>query len=346
MLDLLDQHGLDPGRLTVEVTETSLSADVNRAAESLLRLRAAGIGVAIDDFGTGHASLSYLANLPCDIVKIDRKFTAGIGVDDRCTAIVHGVISMAHELGLTVVAEGVETVYQRDQLLALNCQQGQGYLFGKAAPATGGPRFESRLSHPATRRRLVTPKKNSDHIRGQVVLDLANDLEHCADLLDAFECVMRALRPNVVFTGGSIQLIGPDGIRLAAAHPPPTPEALDARLPMGQGVGWSIVASGELRYIPDITELSASVPSTRRRRSVTRDTRSYLGVPLLVAGKAIGLFQIDSVDADAFADQEQLLTASCACILANAIAAMESRSEDPAPEAEASQAGSEFLRRR
>jgi len=330
MLDLLEDRGIDPAQLTVEVTETALAADVGRAAEALLRLRAAGIRIAIDDFGTGHASLDYLANLPCDIVKVDRVFTSGLVIDERCTAIVKGVIGMAHGLGLTVVAEGVETSSQRDHLVELRCEQAQGYLFGRPVSTAKLPGRGATLDRPtALARPVIVSQRSTIQSRAQVVLDLALDLENCSDLQNALDCTLQALRPSVVFTGGSVQLTGPDGIRLAAAHPPPTPEALAARLPAGQGVGWGIVTSLELRYLPDITAPAAPVLSRRRRSSTTRHTRSYLGVPLLVAGRAIGLIQIDSVEVDAFDVTDQLLLAGCSCILATAITARGWASVEP-----------------
>jgi hypothetical protein len=321
LLDLFEQHGLDPSAFTVEVTETAVAADMARAAEALLRLRAAGLRVAIDDFGTGHASLEYLASLPCDVVKIDRRFVSGLEVDARCTAIVQGVIGMAHGLGLTVVAEGVETARQRDQLAELRCEEGQGFLFGEAAPAGRLHGWDTAVGWSAPATRAVGGSRAQALPSGQTVLDLAHDLEGCADLQQAFARTLQALRQHVVFTGGSVQLVGDDGIRLAAAHPPPTPEALAARLPEGQGVGWGIVTSGQLRYIPDIVQPTVRVPSRRLLTSTTRHTRSYLGSPLLVDGVAVGLLQIDTVDVDAFTPSDQLFLAACTCVLAATVAA-------------------------
>jgi EAL domain-containing protein (putative c-di-GMP-specific phosphodiesterase class I) len=219
VLDLLELRGLDPGRLTFEVTETALTADLGHAAEALLRLRAAGFRIAIDDFGTGHASLEYLASLPCDVVKIDRRFTAGLEDDRRCAAIVHGVIGMSHGLGLTVVAEGVETPAQRDRLVDLGCEEAQGFLFGRPVPfrdlPAGGVPLGRATRAPAARATGHRPARAA----AQVLVDLAHDLEQSTDLQGAFERTLEALRPHMVFTGGSVQLVGPDGIRLAAAHP-------------------------------------------------------------------------------------------------------------------------------
>ncbi len=321
VLDMCEQHGADPARLTVEVTETAIARDLGHAAEALRRLRAAGFQIAIDDFGTGHASLEYLASLPCDVVKIDRRFTSGLDTDERCVAIVQGVIGMSHALGLTVVAEGVETPAQRDRLVELGCEEAQGDLFGRPVPIEALPAPGAILGRGSRPAREQGPRHRPAEASAQVLLDLALDLQQCNRMEDAFRRTLEAVRPHLLFTGGSVQLVGPDGIRLAAAHPPPTDEALAARLPTGQGVGWTIVTSRRVRYIPDITAPAVAVPSRRRRTSTTRHTRSYVGVPLIVAGSAIGLVQVDSVDVDAFTEADQLLLAGCTCVLAAAMAA-------------------------
>ena len=317
LLDLMKQGGMNTEQLTVEVTETAVAPNAARAIEALLRLRAAGVRVAIDDFGTGHASLDYLATLPCDVVKIDRGFTAGLGTNPRCTAIVRGVISMGHALDLKVIAEGVETATQRSDLSKLKCDEGQGYLFGKALAA--GPVTEREPSRPSVRlQEPVVRRQRKPQSGGQVLVDLARDLAFCTDVEEAFTTTMHAIRQHVEFTGGSIQLVGSDGLRMVAAHPPLTQEAREARLPIGQGIGGTIVETQQLRYIPDITALSAAVPKQRRRASTTRDTVSYLGIPLVVAGTTIGLLQIDSVAKDAFGLDAELLVTGCASILAHA----------------------------
>ncbi len=122
--------GLDTNQLWIEVTEGVLVDD--RAIEPLHRLRDLGVRFAIDDFGTGHSSFQYLTRLPVDELKIDMSFVKGLGVDVTDTAIVRSVIGLGRELGIMVVAEGVETESQRTQLVALNCRLGQGWLFGRA----------------------------------------------------------------------------------------------------------------------------------------------------------------------------------------------------------------------
>lgn len=134
VLQRVAEEGADPRRIIVEVTESALLRDPVTTDRELTVLGRAGIGVALDDFGTGYSSLSWLTRLPVTSIKVDRGFTADVGVDVRKTAIVRAVIDVAHEVGMSVVAEGVETEAQRRRLLALQCDRGQGFLFGRPVP--------------------------------------------------------------------------------------------------------------------------------------------------------------------------------------------------------------------
>ena len=127
---VLTETGTDPGVLTLEVTETVLMEDGDRALLVMRELRDLGISIALDDFGTGYSSLSYLRRLPVDIVKIDRGFVAELG-DPTTSAIVSTVIGLAHILGKTVVAEGVETAAQYDEVAAFGCEESQGFFFAR-----------------------------------------------------------------------------------------------------------------------------------------------------------------------------------------------------------------------
>jgi len=135
VLRALDTTGLDPRRLTLELTEQSVVQDVAHATEQLDSLRARGVGIALDDFGTGYSSLLYLRTLPVTQVKIDRLFVAalGRGLDDA--AIIESVVKLAHTIKVDVVAEGVETQDQARFLQSIGCDRGQGHLFGQPRPA-------------------------------------------------------------------------------------------------------------------------------------------------------------------------------------------------------------------
>jgi diguanylate cyclase (GGDEF)-like protein len=117
--------------LELEITESVIMADVRFSIASLRAIRSLGVTIAIDDFGTGFSSLSYLARLPVNTLKIDRSFVIEMGASPEGLALVSTIITLAHSLRLAVVAEGVETEEQAAQLRALNCDQMQGYLFGK-----------------------------------------------------------------------------------------------------------------------------------------------------------------------------------------------------------------------
>jgi diguanylate cyclase (GGDEF)-like protein len=125
--DVLRLHGAPPSTLALEITENSIMSDPDRSIACLRRLREMGIGIAVDDFGTGYSSLSYLRDLPVDELKIDRLFVSGLRENDA--AIVRSTIELAHNLGLTVVAEGVESMAVRDRLRELGCDAAQGVFF-------------------------------------------------------------------------------------------------------------------------------------------------------------------------------------------------------------------------
>jgi diguanylate cyclase (GGDEF)-like protein/PAS domain S-box-containing protein len=126
---------LPPSRLKLEITESVIMRDPEAAVATLVRLKELGPGLCIDDFGTGYSSLSYLLRFPADALKIDRSFIAALGQRGRQDRIVEAVVSMAHSLGMSVVAEGVETLEQRDALSAFGCLYAQGFLFMKPVPA-------------------------------------------------------------------------------------------------------------------------------------------------------------------------------------------------------------------
>jgi diguanylate cyclase (GGDEF)-like protein/PAS domain S-box-containing protein len=129
---ILEETGLDPSQLVLEVTETSIMTDVERTIRKLGALSELGVRIAVDDFGTGYSSLAYLHSLPLSILKIDRSFVAGVADDQDSLAIVRSVLSLAGALGLDTVAEGIETTQQAEALTDLGCHCGQGYLWSPA----------------------------------------------------------------------------------------------------------------------------------------------------------------------------------------------------------------------
>ena len=130
----LDESGLDPRLLELEITESTAMRNTDRTLATLAELRELGVRIALDDFGTGHSSLSYLRRFPIDRVKIDREFVAEIESSRSNRAIVSSVVAMAHGLDLAVTAEGVETEAQVEFLREQRCEEVQGYLFGRPMP--------------------------------------------------------------------------------------------------------------------------------------------------------------------------------------------------------------------
>ncbi|HEX2192908.1 MAG TPA: EAL domain-containing protein, partial [Acidimicrobiales bacterium] len=133
--DALATSGLDPSSLVLEITESATVADTEATIARLRELKDLGVGLAIDDFGTGYSSLSYLRRFPVDLLKIDRSFVAGMVHSPEDAAIVSHVIGLAHAFGLKVVAEGVETVHQLEELTRLGCDLAQGYNWRRPEPA-------------------------------------------------------------------------------------------------------------------------------------------------------------------------------------------------------------------
>ena len=134
LLDLLRISGANPYRLKLELTESMLLDDFDDVVVKMGELRSIGVNFALDDFGTGYSSLSYLKRLPLDQLKIDQSFVRDVLADPNDAAIARTILSLAHSLDLSVVAEGVETAGQRDFLLKIGCKAFQGYFFGRPVP--------------------------------------------------------------------------------------------------------------------------------------------------------------------------------------------------------------------
>jgi EAL domain-containing protein (putative c-di-GMP-specific phosphodiesterase class I) len=137
VLSILREAEFDPGHmeLCLEITESILMADPEVAAESLRELKEIGMGLAIDDFGTGYSSLAYLKWFPVDTVKLDRSFVRGVASEGTDRAIVSAVVEMAHALGISVVAEGVEDTSQYEALMRAGCDRAQGFLMARPQAA-------------------------------------------------------------------------------------------------------------------------------------------------------------------------------------------------------------------
>jgi EAL domain-containing protein (putative c-di-GMP-specific phosphodiesterase class I) len=131
---ILAETGLAAQYLELEITESVMATDVEKSFAMLTQLRAMGVKISLDDFGTGYSSLSYLKRFPVDTLKIDQSFVRDIATDQDSAAIVKAIISLGHNLNLTVLAEGIETVDQFQFLLQNGCDEGQGYLMSRPIP--------------------------------------------------------------------------------------------------------------------------------------------------------------------------------------------------------------------
>jgi len=133
--DELTDSGVPPSLLTLEITESSVMNDFDTALAALQQLHDLGVRLSVDDFGTGYSSLAYLQRLPVHEVKIDKSFVIPMSVSPSAAAIVRAIVDLAHNLGLSVVAEGVEDERSRQALTMMGCDSMQGYLLSRPLPA-------------------------------------------------------------------------------------------------------------------------------------------------------------------------------------------------------------------
>ncbi len=133
---ILKETGMPANRLQLEITESAIIGQQHPAISTIQELRALGLAIHLDDFGTGYSALSYLHRLPLDAVKVDRAFTSSIDTEERPLHVVRAIISLAHAIGLEVIAEGVATPHQLALLRSMECDRGQGFLFARPGSPT------------------------------------------------------------------------------------------------------------------------------------------------------------------------------------------------------------------
>jgi EAL domain-containing protein (putative c-di-GMP-specific phosphodiesterase class I) len=135
VMAVLEEVGLDPGSLTLEITEGLLLQDTDSILDRLRDIKALGIHLALDDFGTGYSSLSYLQRFPIDVLKIDKSFVERVTEGAEAAALVRTIVALSDSLHLSTVAEGIEQLDQAEHLRSLGCDRGQGFLFARPLPA-------------------------------------------------------------------------------------------------------------------------------------------------------------------------------------------------------------------
>jgi EAL domain-containing protein (putative c-di-GMP-specific phosphodiesterase class I) len=145
VLAILKKTNANPRRLKLELTESLLVSNVDEVIEKMFALKAKGVGFSLDDFGTGYSSLSYLKLLPLDQLKIDQSFVRDVLIDPNDASIAKTIIVLAQNLGLGVIAEGVETAAQRDFLANLGCIAYQGYFFSRPLPIEDFEMFAQKV---------------------------------------------------------------------------------------------------------------------------------------------------------------------------------------------------------
>ncbi|MGH9280792.1 MAG: EAL domain-containing protein [Acidimicrobiales bacterium] len=213
----LEESGLDPSELVLEITESVLLDDAEASAAAIRRLKGIGVRIAVDDFGTGFSALTYLKRFPLDILKIDKSFVEGLGRAKEDRAIVAGLVDLAHAFGLTTVAEGVETPEQLDELHALGCEQGQGFLWSRPQPARAllawmvghAADIDTRPTPPVAmahraglprRRILIVDDDRSIRYLLRLVFEADDNYEVVGEAADGREAIAlaRHLRPNLI----------------------------------------------------------------------------------------------------------------------------------------------------
>jgi EAL domain-containing protein (putative c-di-GMP-specific phosphodiesterase class I) len=154
---ILEETGLSASFLKLEITESVIMENTEAALGMLAKIKEMGLQLSVDDFGTGYSSLGYLYRFPMDVLKIDRSFISRVDVDGEKLELVRTITTLAWNLGMDVVAEGVETTKQLAQLKALKCEYGQGHLFSKPICAKDMEAFLSRSPHPLQHLAHVLP---------------------------------------------------------------------------------------------------------------------------------------------------------------------------------------------
>jgi diguanylate cyclase (GGDEF)-like protein len=148
--EVLEETNLDPAHLKLEITESAVMENAEMAVTVLKQLKALGVQLSVDDFGTGYSSLSYLHRFPLDTLKIDQSFVSRIGEADENGEIVRTIVTLAENMGMDVVAEGIETLEQLSELRRLDCRYGQGYLFARPLEARAATAWISHTPHVLT----------------------------------------------------------------------------------------------------------------------------------------------------------------------------------------------------
>jgi diguanylate cyclase (GGDEF)-like protein/PAS domain S-box-containing protein len=287
----LEQSGLDPQYLVLELTESILVAGDDLLAR-LEQLHELGVGLAVDDFGTGYSSLAYLRRLPIDVLKVDRSFVSGIGVRDTETKLASTIIQMGQMLGLTTVAEGIETEAQYSTLQSLGCGVGQGFYMSRPVPAGDFmPFVEAPPFHiPEPPERTAKTSAFDDATLQRLVPIMLNAAADAIVLVDAEGTLMYANEASPKLFGYSyeerighsvLELVHPDdlpGVSEALISTVATPgvkNPLSLRLLAADGTWMPVeIVSNNMLDIPSVAGIVVSVRDRRRGTTAAVDNVS------------------------------------------------------------------------
>ena len=147
LYDAISKYGVPPEKVEIEITESVFSENQSQLIETVKHIRSHGIKVSLDDFGTGYSSLAYLKDIPADTLKIDKTFVDSIGKEQKSDMIINSIVELMRNLGLEIIAEGVETKEQFEILKKLQCHDIQGFLLGKPMPAEGIEKILSSIKN-------------------------------------------------------------------------------------------------------------------------------------------------------------------------------------------------------
>jgi diguanylate cyclase (GGDEF)-like protein/PAS domain S-box-containing protein len=271
--DVLAETGLPPSRLCLEITESAMVDDLESARVTLARLHRLGVRLSLDDFGTGYSSLVHLRQLPFHQLKVDRSFVAGLGHEPSDTAIVAGVVSLGHALGMLVVAEGVETETQVGELCALGCELGQGRFWCHPLPGPDVARWlAEHRPDPASPVEIDLRQEGGRY--GVLLVDDSSDMRFL-------------MRTAIRAAHGPLRVLGEasDGVQAVAAARELQPDVilLDLVMPDRGGID---VLPDLLRVSPDsrVIVMSGFVSPALEQSALDAGARAYItkGVPLPV----------------------------------------------------------------
>ncbi len=308
---VLEESGLDPDYLELELTESILMGNTEAAIEALEALGAMGIQIAIDDFGTGYSSLRYLNFFPIGKLKIDESFISPIAMGANDGAIVKAIIALAHSLNLKVTAEGVETEQQLAFLHEHECDEMQGYLWSPPLPAEDVPRvlasgkaychFQRELFIDGVRKQPMQPERHTWDLNK--LLFVSKEITTTTDLKDLYRKIVGVSKDLLRLDYSTLMIMSDDGRRLVIEDTIGFPESTigSFRLLDGQGLATHVVGTKRPDKVIDFRkEDRFEVPSIVVQNNII----SAICVPMMLESQTFGVLIGHTLDARNFRDTD------------------------------------------